>query len=239
MNNILNKILMNEELKNIVLRESKDYLLECHTNKVQINIEKNKKLSITELIETENEMSYNYYIEEGSELTINRMCIAENLDENINIYLNGYNSNVILNISSIPKKVYNLKISVYHNNKNTNSKTNIHIVSKNSKVIIENNGYIPKGKYGSNLIQDNKIITNSQDKCIIKPNLFIEEYNIEASHGAYIGSLNKEDLFYLKSRGLDEKSANKMLLKAFLINNMEENDLIVQKLEKIINKYWR
>lgn len=49
-----------------------------------------------------------------------------------------------------------------------------------------------------------------------KPELEIYADDVKCSHGASCGELNKEQLFYLLSRGIDEKSAVKLLTDAHL-----------------------
>jgi len=49
-----------------------------------------------------------------------------------------------------------------------------------------------------------------------KPNLQIFADDVKASHGATFTKLSEEELFYLKSRGLDEKTASSYLLLGFI-----------------------
>lgn len=58
-----------------------------------------------------------------------------------------------------------------------------------------------------------------------KPNLEIFADDVKASHGATVGRLDKENLFYLKSRGLNEKTAKKLLINGFLKEVLDEIDL--------------
>lgn len=48
-----------------------------------------------------------------------------------------------------------------------------------------------------------------------KPNLEIFADNVKASHGATIGQLEKEELFYMQSRGFSLSEAQKMLVRGF------------------------
>ncbi|HNA61799.1 MAG TPA: Fe-S cluster assembly protein SufD [Rhabdochlamydiaceae bacterium] len=52
-----------------------------------------------------------------------------------------------------------------------------------------------------------------------KPNLEIFADDVKASHGATVSQLDEDELFYLKSRGIDELSAKKLLIEGF-INEM-------------------
>jgi len=48
-----------------------------------------------------------------------------------------------------------------------------------------------------------------------EPQLEINNKNVKCAHGATVGQLDKEALFYLKSRGLPEQEAQSMLIQAF------------------------
>jgi Fe-S cluster assembly protein SufD len=49
-----------------------------------------------------------------------------------------------------------------------------------------------------------------------KPELEIYADDVQCAHGSTIGELNREALFYLRSRGIDEKTARQLLISAFL-----------------------
>ena len=132
------------------------------------------------------------------------------------------------------------EVTIFHNNKNTNSQTNLHgIAIKDNKIIFKNNGNIKKGSSNSILNQDNKIITMGENNSKIEPNLFIDEYDIQASHGAYIGKFYEEDIFYLMTRGLSEKESYNLLINGFLLGEFDIEEDEKENLIKIINKYWR
>ena len=48
-----------------------------------------------------------------------------------------------------------------------------------------------------------------------KPNLEVFADDVKASHGATVGRLDEEELFYLRSRGLDLEQARKWLIQGF------------------------
>ena len=48
-----------------------------------------------------------------------------------------------------------------------------------------------------------------------KPQLEIFADDVRCTHGATVGSLDKEALFYLRSRGLDLEAARRLLIRAF------------------------
>lgn len=236
-NKILNNILMNEDMDEIILDKSNSYKFEDNSYK-KIIIKENSKINIIEI--NNKHTKTDYFVENNSFLTINKFYDLNKVKEEINVYLNGINSSVTINLSTISKENQSFKINIFHNNKNTISKTNIHGVTLlDNKIEIENNGYIPRDSKNSELYQDNKIITIKNNNSVIKPNLFIDEFDSSASHGAFIGKFNDETIFYLKSRGIDEKNSYYLLIKGFLINEFNLDKKSLKEVEKIIDKYWR
>ena len=69
-----------------------------------------------------------------------------------------------------------------------------------------------------------------------KPQLEIHADDVKCTHGATIGQINTEAIFYLRSRGLDEASAKGLLLFAFASECLErmKPGLIRRYVEKII-----
>jgi Fe-S cluster assembly protein SufD len=63
--------------------------------------------------------------------------------------------------------------------------------------------------------ENNNIILSNEALINTKPQLEIFADDVKCSHGATIGQLDKEAMFYLKSRGLDEETAQAILIHAF------------------------
>jgi Fe-S cluster assembly protein SufD len=55
-----------------------------------------------------------------------------------------------------------------------------------------------------------------------KPELEIYADDVRCSHGATIGSLDQEPMFYLMSRGIDRATAYRMLVEAFAVEALDE-----------------
>jgi Fe-S cluster assembly protein SufD len=67
------------------------------------------------------------------------------------------------------------------------------------------------------------------------PNLEIRNNDVKCSHGATIGRIDEEHLFYLTSRGIDEEQATKMLVEGFfadLSNALDWDELTEKVLQK-------
>ena len=57
-----------------------------------------------------------------------------------------------------------------------------------------------------------------------KPELEIFADDVVCSHGATVGELDETHLFYLKSRGIPEAEARSLLIRAFLLDGLEQID---------------
>lgn len=186
-----------------------------------INVSKNVNV-IIDVLKENNQDKIIYNIGENAKVVVNKLVI-DNAD-NIKINLSK-NSSIIYNYSAINYNTNCYKIDVFHKEENTTSKVinhGVNIGNKQLDFIINTTVY--KNSFNCTCNQDNKIISMKENHASIKPNLMIDNNQIEASHSAYIGSFKKEDIFYLMSRGICEADCNKLLLRAFLLGNIEIED---------------
>jgi Fe-S cluster assembly protein SufD len=88
--------------------------------------------------------------------------------------------------------------------------------------------------------QTNRNLLLSDDAQIdTKPQLEIYADDVKCTHGATIGQIEENALFYLRSRGIDEASARKLLLLAFAGECLErmKEDAVRSHIEKMVNRY--
>jgi Fe-S cluster assembly protein SufD len=91
----------------------------------------------------------------------------------------------------------------------------------------------------TNAYQRNQNILLSNDATVnTKPQLEIFADDVKCTHGATIGQLDEEPMFYLRSRGISEDVARKMLLNAFADDIAERIKIpeLVELLEQEIEK---
>jgi Fe-S cluster assembly protein SufD len=70
--------------------------------------------------------------------------------------------------------------------------------------------------------QTNRNLLLSDDAQIdTKPQLEIYADDVKCTHGATIGQIEEDELFYLRSRGIDESAARRLLLLAFASECLE------------------
>ena len=151
------------------------------------------------------------------------------LKNDIRIDLIGENARADIGGLYIPKinslVDYNLKIN--HLFKKTLSNQFFRgILGEYSRASFTGLVKIAEGCDGSKSEQANNNLLLS-DKAYIKSDPQLEIYcdEVECSHGSTIGQFDNDALFYLCSRGIPEKYAQKMLLEAFYIDILNRIDI--------------
>jgi Fe-S cluster assembly protein SufD len=73
-----------------------------------------------------------------------------------------------------------------------------------------------------------------------KPELEIFADDVKCSHGATVGELDAEQLFYLRSRGIPDAEARSILVRAFLAEALDAvaDDAIRAVLETAVERWW-
>lgn len=73
--------------------------------------------------------------------------------------------------------------------------------------------------------QNNNLLLSNQATVNSKPQLEIFADDVKCSHGSTVGQQNKEALFYLKSRGIGDEVAGRMLMEAFVFDVLSRLDV--------------
>jgi Fe-S cluster assembly protein SufD len=73
-----------------------------------------------------------------------------------------------------------------------------------------------------------------------KPELEIFADDVKCSHGATVGELDAEQMFYLRSRGVPEAEARSILVRAFLAEALDAvaDETIRARLEAAVEGWW-
>ncbi|XMD35114.1 MAG: SufD family Fe-S cluster assembly protein [Candidatus Karelsulcia muelleri] len=222
--------------RNLIIlgKKSKAKIVEFHeslTNKIffsnYITEIYNKKESNIEYIKLYTNLAYSYlrnktYItqKKKSICTLNKFSFeGKFLNENINFFSCGKKSKSYFNGLAILKKKYihqYVKINslIDHLFSNCESyqltKSILDGTSKGSF-----NGKIIIHKKANNIIafqKNNNILLNKNSYVSSNPELEIFANNVKCSHGSTIGTLDKNKIFYLCTRGIEKKIAKSILL---------------------------
>ncbi|HNZ50099.1 MAG TPA: SufD family Fe-S cluster assembly protein [Bacilli bacterium] len=126
-----------------------------------------------------------------------------------------HHKNVIINSSGYEQDFH---LSVSHEQAKTlSSLQNYGIANHQSLLKIFTNGIIAKKAIASDLKQKAKgLILDEKSQISANPWLEINEHDCLASHGASIGAIDDQELYYLMSRGLTKEQSEKLIINGFI-----------------------
>lgn len=222
----MNKLLVNseEEINNLVIEEDTELVFNFNdtSRDIYIVVEDNICLNIVDIsFNTSNKI--NITLKNDSRVIYNKFSI--NSGDYIYTLLDGEYSNVVINNSVVNNDNTKMKFVIEHNNTNTSSNLSNHGVNNSSGTLYFNvDSKINRSASLACADQENKIINLVKGDSKILPNLLVDNYDVSASHSAYISDFDKESMFYLKSRGISDNEARRLLLEGFLIGNLDVDD---------------
>ena len=184
-------------------------------------------------------VQYKYNLNKNSYLNVFKFQNVDIIKEMVTVNLFGENSKIDYNFKTISSNKETYDYHIFHKFKNTiSSIKNNGVCIKDGTLIYQVSSFVPEEITGCIVNQNNRIINLTNNKCEIRPNLYIDTSDVEASHSALIGKFSAEEMFYMQSRGIDYKAALKLLIIGFLtseINNKKILNIIIKNIEK----YWR
>lgn len=176
---------------------------------------------------------------------IDLIFLHKNSDQKSEVKIELINKNARVNAREITlvnhQEKFDKKIEIIHQEKETFSDyLFLGFALGNSSLNIAAKSKIPKGKSKSEARQILKIMTDENGKAQGQPGLFIDDFDVRASHGNSIGQIDRRQIYYLQTKGISYKEAWWMVIegyiktvlkgveeerKAFLINELR-NELI-------------
>lgn len=138
----------------------------------------------------------------------------------IDVVLAGENSEVEIVGLVLGKDADEKAMEVYitHSAPRTKSKVNVRAVMRNrSKFDFRGNVKIEKGAKGADAyLRSDALLFDEAKMGDDTPALEILERDVKAGHAATVGKVDEVMLFYLMSRGLSKKQAEKLLVDGFI-----------------------
>ncbi|MGI8469101.1 MAG: Fe-S cluster assembly protein SufD [Pyrinomonadaceae bacterium] len=114
------------------------------------------------------------------------------------------------------------------------------ILNDKSRGVFNGKVFVAVGAHGTDGYQSNKnLLLSNEARVDTKPQLEIFNDDVKCSHGATVGQLEEEELFYLLSRGLNETLAKNLLTYGFaeeIVNKIEIESIKKQLDEAILNR---
>ena len=188
----------------------------------------NIKYDYSSIIQKENSISETFIFSSGSDYVKNE----------VNCNLEGkYSSAFINGIHLLSKnKHHEIRTNTNHLYENTKSYQLIKsVIDDSSKSVYQGKIYVDSKAQKTDGYQLSKaILLNEQAEFNAKPELEIYADDVKCSHGSASGSLDKDSIFYLMSRGLHQKTAKELLINGFLLDVVEK--ITDEEIKKLIKK---
>lgn len=211
----MNKLLVVEDIKNV---EGGDYNLEYTQN---------TELNIIDKVQLDNYDKNNYNIkinlDNESSFEFNKVnFINKDMIMEINIY---DNSMVNLNWTIINEGRNRVNITVNMLGNNSKSEAKVRVINKtsDSNIDIVFKGIIKESTIDNEMLEDLKGLIIGDDTIKISPIMEVGTNEVMANHLVTLGSFNKEELFYLNSKGLTSEAAKRLLVESFICGIMPDN----------------
>ena len=113
------------------------------------------------------------------------------------------------------------------------------VLSGNSRAVFSGKVFVNKIAQKTNAFQSNKnILLSESAKVDAQPQLEIYADDVKCSHGATVGQIDEEALFYLRSRGIGKELALSSLIYAFaddFVNKIQHAN-VLEYVEQLIEK---
>ena len=177
----------------------------------------------------------NYLLSTG--LKFNKLDIEINLSEE------NSRSSIFSALNLIGLEHQEIKTRINHNAPNCQSYQKVkNVLNDQSKGIYQGKIFVKSIAQKTDAYQLSKaLILNDKSEFDAKPELEIYADDVKCSHGSTSGSIDLDSIHYLKSRGIPEQEAIKMLINGFLNEVLEKLEdvkikkFLLKKLESQIN----
>ncbi|PKK96291.1 MAG: Fe-S cluster assembly protein SufD, partial [Tenericutes bacterium HGW-Tenericutes-3] len=187
-----------------------------------------KYLLVSELESKKALLEHYFTAERDAKLNLIGGFVSDVIDAKMHVDLIGDGAEVKMRAVAISSdhNVQNIDVLIVHKAPNTfGDMTNIGIANKQGKIVLNGVEKIEKGMKHANAFQTLKgIITSDEAVVEVNPILLIDEYDVKAGHGATIGKIEEDVLYYLRSRGLTLAEAEKLIINGFLRPVIDEID---------------
>lgn len=222
----------------------KEFLvLDCLSGSHKYELEENSELELVIIQEESYESSIEVTLKKCSRLKIFTFCLGGKIKNSLKIDLKGELATASLFGLSIAggNEIMENHILMRHEVGHTESRqTYKSILSDRAFCVFDGKIRVEKGADKSNAYQLNKNILLSDEATMnSKPQLEIFADDVKCTHGATTGQIDREAIFYLKSRGIGEDEARKILIEAFvedLVSGINEKELRESIMKKIAKK---
>ncbi|MDD2961953.1 MAG: Fe-S cluster assembly protein SufD [Muribaculaceae bacterium] len=214
---------------------------------IEVSVGRNSTFDLYDLEESSNRTSRVSSLfasqDEGSNLLINSITLLNGITRNdFAIEVNGTNCETHLNgmaIANEQQHIDNHTFISHNTSRCTSNELFKYILDNEAKGAFTGRILVKQGADKIEAYQSNKnLIASDKAKMHTKPQLEIYNDDVKCSHGATIGQLDQNALFYMRTRGISEKEASMLLMQAFMndIINSVRMDALSDRLKHLVEK---
>lgn len=131
-------------------------------------------------------------------------------------------------------------VDINHKNEHTNSEMHYKgVLDKKSTAVFNGRLHVEKGAQKIVAYQENhNILLAKAAEVYSKPELEIYADDVKCKHGATIGQINQDALFYMRSRGIGKVAARNMLLQGFAQDSLLKvsSPIVRERIKKLMGQ---
>ena len=139
------------------------------------------------------------------------------------------------------KEQLDIEAAVYHKASKTESDLTVRMIAAGKSINIYRGVIsVDRGASGVRGRETAKALMLSRRAVVdVLPQLNVNSDDVQCDHGVGIEQLDKEKLMYLRSRGLSEEEARKLMMSGFLKESMKFSEKVEKSLENMVNRGFK
>ena len=190
--------------------------------------------------------SFKVQMAEGAVFNLNVVTLhGGEISNEIEVNLNGKGGECCVNglyLADGQQRV-STKVNIFHNVPECHSSQLFKgILDGESRTSFSGKIYVAKDAQKTEAYQaNNNLLASKTAKAYTQPHLEIYADDVKCSHGATVGSLNEDELFYMRSRGIAKEEAKLLQQQAFAYAVLEKvaNESLRERLHSLLESRLR
>jgi Fe-S cluster assembly protein SufD len=174
----------------------------------------------------EGQSTHEYTVKKDSSLTVVLTAFdPKQIDSRVTVRLQGSGAQATIIGIVVGKQEGNVKIHTLQKHEAPQTTSNLLVKSAlfgNARCIIDGGIRVEKKAQKTDAYQRNENLLLSEDAYAeSKPSLEILANDVRCTHGATVGPVSKEELWYLATRGISSKKAERIIVEGFFASALE------------------
>lgn len=172
-----------------------------------------------------------FYVESYATLKVQLLINHTSAQISIECILRGQGAHADIRGAYILSQEHSVAINTFQHHEACNTSSTLLMKGAlHGKAFAQYHGTIrvEKPAHGAYASQENKnILLSNAARAVSVPNLEVLNNEVKCFHGSAVGRFDKDQLLYAACRGIDEESAERMLLQAFFADVVDDETGLV------------